>query len=126
MLYYYLAESLSELSMLTYLVNKLEVTNTSLPELMNERFLPNEIDRIKTRASIDILIFGRQSGIYLNDNVTKINRLILQLHEMLFKLPEFSLMEEGERYQYEYGMYLKEELKDLSLFFYNLNKAITN
>jgi hypothetical protein len=126
MLYYYLAESLSELGMLTYLINKMEVIHVPLPQLTDERFIPDEIHRIKVRASIDILIFGVHSGIYLNNNITEINHLILRLLEILIKLPERALMNETERYQYKHGMYLKEELKMLSAFFYKLNETITN
>jgi hypothetical protein len=126
MLYHYLAESLSELGMLTSLIDKMEVINAPLPELTDVRSLPDEIRRIKKRASTDILIFGMYSGIYLNNNITKINYLILRLLEILIKLPECAIMNEKERYQYDHCIHIKEELKELSVFFYKLNETITN
>jgi hypothetical protein len=123
MLYYYLAESLSELDMLTDLTKQLEISNAPLTELMNEQFLKEEIRRIKARASMDILIFGSHAGIYFSKNMTEINRLILRIFELLNDLPDHCLMNEKERYRYRYGMVLKEELSDLSVFFYELRKT---
>jgi hypothetical protein len=124
MLYYYLAESLSELDMLTYLTKKLEVSNVPVIEFMNQKFLKDEVRRIKARASIDILIFGMHSGIYFSKNISEINRLILRLLELLNTLPDYSLMDEKEKFVYTYGMILKNELSDLSAFFSELRKSI--
>jgi len=126
MLYYYLAESLNELGLLSSLVNKMGAMDTPLNEFMDDSTLPTEMRRIRFRASMDILIFGIHSGIYLNHNVTQINHLILHVLEMLSRLPELALMNENEIRRFRYCLYLKEELSRLSDFFYRLNETISN
>ncbi|CAM4351234.1 hypothetical protein SAMN06265348_112203 [Pedobacter westerhofensis] len=124
MLYYDLAESLSELDMLTYLIKELQVIRTPMAELIDDTRIKNEIWRIKTRASMDILIFGQYTEIYFFKNVNEINMMILTLLEMLSKLPELSYMNDRERYLHKYGTMLRAELADLSAFFYRLKDSI--
>jgi hypothetical protein len=126
MLYYYLAESLSELDMLTHLIKKLEVADAPIIELMSDTFLKHETRRIKERASLDILIFGSHADIYFSKNITEINRLILRLLELLNDLPEYHHMNEKERYLYTYGKALKEELFKLSEFFSDLRDTFAD
>ncbi|SEB19408.1 hypothetical protein [Pedobacter hartonius] len=126
MLYYYLAESLNELGLLSFLIKKMGARDTPLTEFMDDRFLTAEMRRIRLRASMDILIFGVHSGIFLNHNVTKINHLILHVLEMLSRLPELYLMNENELYRFRHCIYLKEELSKLSDFFYKLNETMSN
>lgn len=121
--YYYLAECLSELDQLAYLIKKLEISGRPLPVLPDESFVKEEICRIQARASMDILIFGSHAEIYFRKNMTDINRMILKLLEMLCGLPQLFYMDDMQRYRHQYGMFLKEELYKLSFFFIQLKEA---
>ena len=123
MIYYDLADSLTELDILSNMITKLETGDIPVMQLMNDDFLINEIRRIKARASSDILIFGNHSDIYVNKNMREINRLILQLLDILKELPQLVLMDNSARYVYTYAIVLKSELAALYVFFADLKEG---
>lgn len=122
MLYYYLAESLCELGLLKYLIERLESSNFLVIEYRNSAFIKREIERIKARAAVDMLIFGDHTTIFLFRYIQEINRLIIRLLDILDDLSEFFSWTERQMVQYNYATILKEGLTDLCNYFTELKK----
>ncbi|HEY0175360.1 MAG TPA: hypothetical protein VGC08_03215 [Pedobacter sp.] len=121
MLYYYLAESFSELDQLVYLVREIEDTESPLHEPDDNNFLLAEVQRIKSVAVRDILVFHEHWREYLRTQLILIYDLWIRVMEIMISLPEQVIMGEQERYKYKYCLALREELEKLEAFFLQLN-----
>lgn len=110
-----------EMGNLTALVDKLAKLERPLPELRDSNYLCAEIIRIKKAASKYVLLFGTEYGFYVRFHLSAAYNLIINVFEILFTLPELSLMGDKERYQYKYLTDIKSALYDLASFFNEMN-----
>lgn len=83
MTYYNLAESFREADYLQKLIAELEKDFNASKALGNHQLLTNEINRIKTVAGRDILIFGKHAEIYISVQTRLILNLDLRLIDFL-------------------------------------------
>ena len=120
MLYYYLAESLSELDNLASLVQQLAQTEKPEKKFREKDYLDLEISRIKHAAQRDILLFNHHQRDYIRLQLCKIYDLIIMVHETLKHSPAVVLRADYNYYRAAFGTQLIEGLTELGNFYTNL------
>jgi len=118
-IYIIMVDSYNELGPLTHLVGQIAIS-APVKQLANESFLHLEVERIKRRALNDVKIFRDDFKFYVRDNLKSVNGLIINVLEILNRLPEIRYMHPFQRSQYEKCHQIKEVLYELQRFFHLL------
>jgi len=120
MLYYYLAESLSELDHLASMVQQWAQTEKPAKKFTEKHYLELEISRIKDAAQRDILLFNDHQRDYIRLQLCKIYELIIRVHETLKHSPAVVLRDDYNYYRSAFGSQLIEGLTELENFYTHL------
>ena len=120
MLYYYLAESLSELDRLASMVQQWAQAEKPVKKFTEKHYLELEISRIKDAAQRDILLFDDHQRDYIRLQLCKIYDLIIRVHETLKHSPAVVLRGDYNYCRSAFGSQLIEGLTELGDFYTNL------
>lgn len=118
--YIYLAECYDEFYPLNEAVENLALLETPLIASREESYFYQEIERIKSAAKRDILVFGDYIHYYINRHVRRAGKLVIRLKEIDEQLRKSIIMSEDQKMLSSLFNILICLLTDLMEFFSNL------